>query len=270
MPQKIFFSVLLLLSLFFLPFAIRAENTNPWGIAYYVVIDDPQVNNGNLVALENGTYRLTRRESDPFTIGVVNTQPSLSVDQVGRDDSYPIVTTGQAYLLVGNSNGAIEPGDYVTSSSKPGIGMKSDGSGIVVGQALESFNSAAVGAEGLILVAVNTDVRGNNTAVVALIPDDSVVGKIREALVSLLNLVERASGVSPNDAFKYLLAAIIIIIALTFSYFTFVRVAQSGVEAVGRNPLARRAIMVSVVFNVIISLGIMLSGLLISYYIIRF
>ena len=42
-------------------------------------------------------------------------------------------------------NGNIAPGDYLTSSSTPGVAMKSNGSGPVIGQALSSYDGQDVG-----------------------------------------------------------------------------------------------------------------------------
>jgi F0F1-type ATP synthase membrane subunit c/vacuolar-type H+-ATPase subunit K len=50
---------------------------------------------------------------------------------------------------------------------------------------------------------------------------------------------------------------------------TFGKVARSGVEAVGRNPLAKTSILTGVLFNISIGAVIILSGVGVAYLIIK-
>ena len=72
----------------------------------------------------------------------------------------------------------------------------------------------------------------------------------------------------PLESLRYLLAFLIVIIAFSVGLIYFGRVAKSGVEAVGRNPLARRMIEISVILHVALTIAIILIGLAIAYLIL--
>jgi F0F1-type ATP synthase membrane subunit c/vacuolar-type H+-ATPase subunit K len=67
---------------------------------------------------------------------------------------------------------------------------------------------------------------------------------------------------------RYLLAFLIAIIAFVLGFIYFGRVVRVGIEAIGRNPLARRMIQITMLFNILITIVIVLAGLLIAYLIL--
>ncbi|MFZ5365096.1 MAG: beta strand repeat-containing protein [Patescibacteria group bacterium] len=80
---------------------------------------------------------------DKRIIGIIATNPSLIISGGIDDDyGYPLVLAGRIHTNVCGENGDIEIGDFITTSSKPGFGMKATEPGMVVGQALESFSGA--------------------------------------------------------------------------------------------------------------------------------
>ncbi|MBI2036678.1 site-specific integrase [Candidatus Microgenomates bacterium] len=76
-------------------------------------------------------------------IGIVSTNPSS--ESLGRDlfsveeHPVPVGLAGRVPVKVSTENGPIETGDYLTSSSIPGVAMKATRAGQVVGKALESL-----------------------------------------------------------------------------------------------------------------------------------
>lgn len=71
------------------------------------------------------------------------------------DGEHAVALTGRAYCLVDASNGAIEPGDLLTTSDTPGHAMKVTdhnlAQGAIIGKAMTSFESGT----GLVLVLVS-------------------------------------------------------------------------------------------------------------------
>jgi hypothetical protein len=67
---------------------------------------------------------------------------------------------------------------------------------------------------------------------------------------------------------RYLLAIIVAVMAFGLGFVYFGRVAKGGVEALGRNPLAGRAIQLSVLMNLILTVAIMVGGLVLAYIIL--
>jgi len=64
-------------------------------------------------------------------------------------------------------------------------------------------------------------------------------------------------------------AAFIVIISFIFGFLSFSRVAARGVEALGRNPMAKKTIQLGILLNVIITLGIIVAGLLLATAILK-
>jgi F0F1-type ATP synthase membrane subunit c/vacuolar-type H+-ATPase subunit K len=239
--------------------------TTDFGVAYGVIIEDQPLQDGQLVSLVNGRYQLSRTEYDRDMIGVVDLSPDLLLDFTGDSQSVPIVATGQVYVLVGNQQGDIEAGDWITSSQTPGIGMRADRDlGPVIGQALEAFPANA-GQPGLVLVMLsrNQGIGGRDDET------PSFMDVLNRMLIELLNLSQDTAEARIFDLIRYILAAIVIIISIVFAYMTFGKVARSGVEAVGRNPLAKTSILTGVLFNISIGAVIILSGVGVAYLIIK-
>ena len=61
------------------------------------------------------------------------------------DHPLPVALNGRVPVKVTTENGAIEPGDFLTTSSTPGAAMKATKPGNVIGKALEGYNSDGVG-----------------------------------------------------------------------------------------------------------------------------
>jgi hypothetical protein len=163
-----------------------------------------------------------------------------------------IVTTGQAIVRVTAEGGDIKKGDLITTSDKPGIGQRADRNGFVLGNALQDYNGQDTGK-----IMVNISPHFSNT-----VPD------FRTNLLTSLRNAGNAAFLSPFEALRYLAAALVSILSFVIGFTYFGRVAQKGVEAVGRNPLAGRMIEFSVVLNIVLTAIIILVGLAIAYLIL--
>jgi hypothetical protein len=89
--------------------------------------------------------------SDPDKAGFVSNVYGDIDGNTTDPDAKPLTLAGRVYVKVTNENGAIKPGDYLTSSSTPGMAMKATHAGPTIGKALGSFN----GTTGTVLVLVN-------------------------------------------------------------------------------------------------------------------
>ena len=167
----------------------------------------------------------------------------------------PIISSGKAFVRVTNINGQIRTGDFVTTSSVLGAGQLADKSGNVLGVALEPFTNTESGAEGKILVSI-----GIRPAIVAT--------SARSNLVESLKLALLAPTLTPLSSLRYLLAMVVAVVSFVLGFIYFGRVARSGVEAVGRNPLAARLIQVNVAINLVLTVAIMAGGLILAYFIL--
>lgn len=89
--------------------------------------------------------------------GAGGVRPGLLMGQRGTiaDGSQPVALTGRVYCWVDASYGAVEPGDFVTTSATPGHAMKatdlSRAQGAILGKAMTRLESG----KGLVLILVN-------------------------------------------------------------------------------------------------------------------
>ncbi|RMG76008.1 MAG: hypothetical protein D6707_12770 [Bacteroidetes bacterium] len=100
---------------------------------------------GDLIELIPGKkdiYRKSAKAYSPYLVGVYSTAPTVTLNN--PNSGVPVGLQGRVPVKV---TGKIEAGDYLTSSDIPGVAMKADKPGFVIGKALESFE----GKEGKIL-----------------------------------------------------------------------------------------------------------------------
>ncbi len=229
---------------------VRADTSSAVGVS--VAVKGDKITDGLILcSTADGNVPCTQ-DYATNTLGVVSTDPALLIENKSLSGSYPLVTSGKAFAQVNNAGGKIAIGDFVTTSTTPGIGQKAAQTGYVVGTALQAYDGSG---EGKILISV-----GVRPAIVA----EGVRG-------NLLDTVRRGLGsvyLTPLSALRYILAMIVTIVSFTLGFMYFGRVAKTGVEAVGRNPLASRTIQLSVVFNVILTLVISAAGLALAYLIL--
>jgi len=226
-----------------------------FGVANYLPILQKNVRDGAIISSIDGKYQLSNREYDPQMMGVVAENAAVVFKVEGTDQS-PVVSSGNAYVLVSGANGPIERGDLITASAKPGIGMKSTKSGYVVGSALEAFNAQSADEVKLVNVALNIRYTTFQT-------------RVSQSLFDVLHLSAIATTEEPTTVFKYFLAGLIMVLAFVIGFFSFGRIANTGIEALGRNPLASRMIQLGIMLNVLITVAIIASGLVMAYFVLR-
>lgn len=225
------------------------------GLAVSIPIADQNVQDGDIISSTPAGYVLCKTAYDPTIYGIMVAVPAIalesSIPQVGF---YPVTTVGKLYVRVSNANGNIKIGDYVTSSTTPGVGQKAITDGFVIGTALENFDSGTIGK---ILVSV----KPSYTV--------AVVGGPR-GINLFANFKSAASSpfLTPLTSMRYILAVLITVLAFFIGFRTYGRIAGSGLEALGRNPLAARVISISIIFNIALAGMIVVAGLAIAYFIL--
>src|SRR5688500_11234105 len=138
--------------------------------------------------------------------------------------------------------------------------MKSIRSGFVIGVAQASYSSSESGDESLIPILIDIKF--------AFADDSPTSERIISRLMSIVSLNTLSFIEEPIKSLKYTAAAIAVMGSLALSFLTFGRVAHKGVEAIGRNPLARNSINFSVMLNTVLALGLAVVGLITAYIIV--
>lgn len=234
--------------------SISIAQTSSSGIAMSVPVEG-EINDGDVVCLIGEKYQSCKDEYNPEMFGVVTDQPAAAFEISDDDNLRLVMPSGIARVRVSTLKGTINEGDLVTSSTIPGVVVKLDRNGYALGNALESYSAENSDEIGTILVNVN-------------IHPAAGLGGTKGNLVTVLREGLSAPLFEPLASLRYILAALIILIAFTLGFVYFGRVAKSGVEAIGRNPLAGRLIQLSIFINILITIVIVLVGLGVAYIIL--
>ncbi len=153
--------------------------------------------------------------------GVISTKPGLVLAYDSKAVQKPVALAGRAPVSVSDENGPIAIGDYLTSSSIPGVAMKATKPGVVIGQALEPFDSlskdASVSAQetshvisiraniGRILTFIKVSYADPSNFFASLSLDQAgnlLIPKIKVSSIELDSAVSRAAGqLSANNSY---------------------------------------------------------------------
>lgn len=109
---------------------------------------------GEVVSVDTsgpGYVKASESAYDSTVLGIVSTEPGITLGEPADVSAAKIALAGRVPVNVNNENGAIVPGDYLTTSSTPGEAMKATEAGPVIGVALDSFD----GTSGQVLVKVS-------------------------------------------------------------------------------------------------------------------
>lgn len=229
----------------------------------YEVADQEAKEGDILVSTDKGIVR-ANAAADPRLFGIKQDKALVAVrnkDETGT----VILKSGAATVNVSNLNGNIAPGDFITSSEIPGVGQKASDDGYIIGTATQKFDGE--GAE-------KVDRSGKQVATGAI----QVSVSIQNQLIntpgggpSFINRLVVAYIKDPKPTttiIRYTFATALILASLALGIMTISRTIRKGVEAIGRNPMAKDQVNFPIKINVIyaligVSLTIIVAGFLI-------
>src|SRR3989338_2684520 len=247
-------SIFLLLVTGFLPILAYAQSKSV-GTAISIPIIDNDVADGSIIASTPKGYGLTATAYDSNMYGIYTQSPSIFLQNTSDPQTKPVTTMGKANVLVSSINGDIKKNDFITTSTIAGIGQKATRNGMVLGTAMDDYSNSNQKIAEKILVAVNPHFNAS----------------FADTKTNVLEVLRNASDpttLTPTTSLRYVVAAGIVLVSFAIGFIYFGRVTSSGVEALGRNPLASRTIQLSLVFNLVLMIVIILVGLGIGYMIL--
>lgn len=215
-------------------------------------VADSQVNTGDILSMQDQGLMRSETAYDQQLFGVVTSNP-LAVYKRTDNSGVAIARTGTVSVNVSDKNGVIKKGDLITSSDMGGIGQKATRSGYVIGMATEDL----AGNEGKIPVALKIEYAQNgNSSELASDFGGSFMQNVRdpEKFIDMLKIL----GVSITDLLTILIGLSIL-----------GRVIPKSIEGIGRNPTARKTIMIYTLANVGIVVVVVCLGIAISIFLLR-
>lgn len=233
---------------------IKAQPSSS-GFAVSIPLTESEVDEGDIVCSYIEGFARCINPYDTSVYGVIVSNVSVSVEDTELENSRLALTTGIASIKVSSREGNIKEGDLITTSEVPGVGQKANRNGYVIGSAIEDYESGDENAIGRIQIAINIHPAAGLTG-----PGSNLLQFIRQGLAVPL--------FEPLASLRYLLAVLMVLISFTLGMIYFGRSSRAGIEAVGRNPLARRVIQFTVLLNIVLTVAIVMVGLGIAYMIL--
>ncbi len=150
-------------------FIAYAALTGAADLAEVYMSQDPSLLPGEVVVIDPLLAKGIKRSSAGYErslVGVISTRPALLIG-AGGGEGYPVsvALAGRVPVKVTIENGPIEPGDFLTSSSKPGVAMKATKAGAVFGQALEGYDGPKEEIGTVVAFVENTYINGSINSV---------------------------------------------------------------------------------------------------------
>lgn len=266
--RKLFLFVLpiILTTSYLLP---TAHAQQPQGIevtSIYEIAEPEAVEGDILKATDKGLVRTTIG-FDNKVFGIIQTSPLLvyRTETKGK----PVVRSGVAQVNVTTLNGPIKYGDYITSSSIAGKGQKAAESGYTVGMALGAFTG-----EGAPQVDGPKGKVGSGKIPIAVRIEYTELSNPRFAgrlfgFVGTAFLENISDPKQLGNVVRFVAAGLVILLSFTFGFLTFSRSIAKSIEALGRNPLAKSTIQMSMIINIALLVVTGIVGIVASILIIR-
>lgn len=251
LPVWIF--LLLVFSLWPLAIATFAQELSS-GLAIEVPVVGQTVA-GDVICSSNDIFSKCKSEYQTSMYGVIVDSSALEIKDSEIVDAKLVVSSGIADVRVTNKNGDIKKGSLITASNTEGIAQLASKNGYVLGSAVEDLVADENGV-GIVQAVINVHPasgmgKGSGSNLVQFIRDGLTVPVFE-----------------PLESFRYLLAGVMIVISFTMGLLYFGRSSRAGIEAIGRNPLAKSTIQFTTVLNVLLTIVIVGVGLAVAYFIL--
>ncbi len=243
--------------IFFSNASIAMAQVSSAGVAITLEVQGEDISEGDIICKIDNGFRKCSEENNTEIYGVVVDNPAVALEEEEKDNTHLVLSNGKAAVRVSSQNGNINKGDLITTSSRPGIGVLALKNGYVLGQALEDYKSDNPDSINTIMIAINIH------------PAAGLSGA-KSNLITALREGMTAPIFEPLDSLRYLLAALILLLSFVLGFAYFGRVSKTGIEAIGRNPLASRMIQLSVLMHILITIVIVLVGFGMAYIILIF
>ena len=237
---------------------------------------DGAIQNGNIVFLDftqiPPTYRRARNTDPADKLGV-RAEDALLVLRTATT-GVPIIRTGVAVVQVSSIQGPITVGEEVAVSDVPGVGARAvdNDRAVRVGTALESFGTVGETTTGSIRISLDfasgtgeeeADGNARNAA------GNDVTVLDQTLLPSPFASTVEVVGVQFISLMRYVIAGTLVLASLFFAYRTYQNYLVTGVEAVGRNPLARKTIQRLSIVNIVVIVFVSVVSVILGFFIIR-
>jgi len=234
-------------------FAFAQEFPSISQLAVNLEIKDDQAKEGDILSITKEGLVRSAVAYDISTFGVIVASPVISVEP--RSDSTSAVASGGVgQVKVSTKAGSIAVGDFIATSDEAGVGQKATQSGYVLGRALANYDKS----DGVETIPVEIDIKYA----------DAAGGSASGGKKGLLGLISEPENF--KLFLRYLAGFLIGLATLVGAVYAFVKFLTNGITALGRNPMAKKTIISSMVLSGFVISLLSVFGFGVALYIIGF
>jgi len=251
--------MLKVLSAIFLFFVLSASSAFAQGLpsisqfAVNLEIKDDQAKEGDILSItKEGLVRSTTAY-DISTFGVIVASPVISVEP-RSDLTSAVASTGVAQVKVSTKAGSIAVGDFIATSDDAGVGQKATKGGYVLGRALGNYDKS----DGVETIPVEIEIKYVDVA----------SGGASGGIKGFLALISQPENF--RNFLRYLAGFLIGAATFIGAVYAFVKFLTNGIVALGRNPMAKKTIISSMVLSGFVIVVLAIGGFGVALYIIGF
>ncbi len=222
----------------------------------------------SIVSEQNKTVEPTHRGNLSNVLGVVINGSDSLFAVTSQESDVQVATQGVTEMLVTDTNGAIQEGDYITASEVNGIGMRADDDhSIVIARAREDFGSVEART-------IQTAGEESRTISVVRIPAVIQIGGNPNAkqtdspLPGFLQSTANTLAGQPVSPARVIIALVVVAGGLVGSMVLLYGAVSNTIISIGRNPLSDKSIYAGLFRMVLIALVIILMSQALGYVII--
>lgn len=191
--------------------------------------------------------------ADMYGVVVPASAPAATLSDGSNAPQTFVATSGRYQVRVSDQNGAVKSGDYITISSRSGVGMKATGEqSLILGEALADLNSG----DGLLPVALAIGTNPLTQTSFSQVP-------------SVLRQVTESINNKPVTPWRIYVATLLLLLTIVMvSIILYGGISRSMVAA-GRNPLAQKAINRFLTRTILAGLVVLAAGLAVIYALLK-
>jgi hypothetical protein len=223
----------------------------------------------SLVAGKKGYIEPANTNNSSRLLGIVVSSSDSLLEVGGTNGSEQVAITGSANALASSLNGYISPGDKISVSPFNGIGVKAVPGSEIIGTALTGLNGSSSGAARENV----TDLSGkSSTLIVGYVKVSIAIGASALTSNSQENGLQRsfASLTGHVISTPRIIAALVVALATLVMLIVLMYASIYGsIISIGRNPLAKNAVLRSLTSVLGMAVMIFLIGALVVAFLLR-
>jgi hypothetical protein len=231
---------------------------------------------GTIVSLDKGASLVVEADRQNLSnlYGVVVEKGDLSFGQAADTNSAVVANGGVVDTLISTSNGTVDAGDPITVDAITGVGEKATKSGRIIGVAQDKIDKNANNTQTFTLsgdgstvsvgfVPVKIEVRNYD------ITSGQVFAASGKSRNKLLQVADSLAGKQVKP-YALIISGLLLLFGIFMATFMITSSGYASLIAIGRNPLAEKKIVRSLMRMLLASVIIFVLSLALAYAVITF